>query len=176
MHKVIYVIGGEVVIFGGGKVIDDLGIVSSSWLWPAVVAAGVCLIVGAFVHNRWQRCAASSAEPESLPADPHAAFREAEARWLHQPGVGREAARLIMMAPTIEEAQAVHDTYRAAEKRLDASWAHYAFLYRMEMQGRSDEVMALAAEIAEETGDDFIIDDEDEGWKELQSLYKGVKR
>ena len=111
--------------------------------------------------------------PEAVPAedDPHEAFRRVEARWLHQPGVGREAARLIMMAPTIEEAQAVHDTYRVAEKRLDASWAHYAFLYRMEMQGRSDEVMALAAEIAEETGDDFIIDNEDDDWKELVSLY-----
>ena len=111
--------------------------------------------------------------PSEKDDDP---FRRAEARWLHQPGVGREAARLIMMAPTFHEAQAVHDTFKAAERRLDPSWAHYAFLYRMEMGGRSDEVMASASEISEELGDEFIVDDEDEYWKELVSLYLDTRR
>lgn len=98
-------------------------------------------------------------------------FRAAEARWLHQPGVGREAARLIMMAPTFQEAEAVHDTFSVADKRLDAPWAHHAFLYRLEMEGRSDEVMSRAEKIGLELGDDFIVDTEDEGWQELQALY-----
>ena len=102
-------------------------------------------------------------------------FHRAEALWLHQPGVGREAARLIMMAPTFHEAEAVHDTFKAAERRLDSSWAHFAFLYRMEMEGRSDEVMACTSEISEELGDEFLIDDEDEYWKELESLYLDVR-
>ena len=34
----------------------------------------------------------------------------------------------------------------------------------MEMEGRSDDEMAVAAEITEETGDDFIIDDVDDYW------------
>ncbi|MCY4496773.1 MAG: hypothetical protein OXC14_05750 [Rhodospirillaceae bacterium] len=108
--------------------------------------------------------------------DPYEAFRKAEERWLHQPKVGREAARLIMMAPTFQEAEAVHDNFRLTEPRLDASWAHYAFLYRMEMEGRSDEVIAVSAEIAEELGDDFIVDNEDDYWKELQSLYIKTRR
>ena len=105
------------------------------------------------------------------PQSPAEAFSKAEARWLHQPGAGREAARLIMMAPTFQEAEAVHDTFRAAEPRLDTSWAHHAFLYRMEMDGHSDEVMHHAKAIGDESGDEFIVDNDDDDWKELVSLY-----
>ena len=80
-----------------------------------------------------------------------------------------------MMAPTSEDVQAVHGTFKAADRRHDASRAHRAFLYRMETEGRSDEEMAAAAEIAEETGDDFVIDDVDDYWTELQSLYRAVR-
>ena len=126
----------------------------------------------ATLETKIERVAATESRSEK-DADP---FRAAETRWLHQPGVGREAARLIMMAPTFHEVEAVHDTFKATERRLDSSWAHFAFLYRMNMEGRSDEVMACASEVAEELEDDFIVDDEDEYWKELETLYLDVRR
>ena len=75
------------------------------------------------------------------------AFREAETRWLHQPGVGREAARLIMTAPTLEEARAVHDTFMVTDPRLDASWAHWSYLYRLNMEDGDGAMMGEAERI-----------------------------
>ena len=77
-----------------------------------------------------------------------------------------------MMAPTFDDARAVHDTFLAVHPRTEPWWAHYAILYRMEMDGLEDEVIAKAAEISGETGDAFIVDAEDEYAKALRLYYE----
>ncbi len=163
---------------------EDLGF-GLRWMIVAVLVLGFGGWIGTRyramrldVENLREQVATLKQAPGSSRVEtdnPHAAFRKAEERWLHQPGVGREAARLIMIAPTFEDVRAVHGIFKAADRRLDASWAHFAFLYRMEMEGSSDEVMAVAAEVTKETGDHFNIDVEDDDWKELRSLYRAVR-
>ena len=100
-----------------------------------------------------------------------AQFPKIEELWIASPRVGRLAAKVIMKAPSFEDVEAVHAVFMSAPQRTDASWAHYAFLYRLEMEGRSNEVMTAAHDIVQQTGDDFILDYEDEEVKKLVNLY-----
>lgn len=136
------------------------------WYWWVIV--GLTLLLGiVFEYSFRQRH--SRRHTISTQAQ---SFWQAEERWLNVPGVGREAARLIMMAPTFDDARAVHDTFLAVHPRTEPWWAHYAILYRMEMDGLEDEVIAKAAEISGETGDAFIVDAEDEYAKALRLYYE----
>ena len=83
------------------------------WYWWVIV--GLTLLLGiVFEYSFRQRH--SRRHTISTQAQ---FFWQAEERWLNVPGVGREAARLIMMAPTFDDARAVHDTFlgRASENR-----------------------------------------------------------
>jgi len=121
----------------------------------------------------------TSAESSSLESlkekiedlEDKASFPEIEELFMASPRAGRLAAKVIVKDPSFEEAETVHDVFMATPIRTYASWAHYFFLYRMEMEGHGNEIMMVAYDIMQQTGDDIVLDDEDDDVKKLKALY-----
>ena len=96
-----------------------------------------------------------------------------EAIWLRSPGAGRIAARLIVTAPSLEEARRVYDGFRAAPSREHEESANYAFLCRLNLEGHGAEVYALAGELTSKH-EDINMDPEIE--QEFTRLYEDAKK
>ena len=118
-------------------------------------------------------------EPEPLPPPgPPAAARDAaggipavesdEDVWRRSPGAGRVAARLMMTAPTLLDAERIFDGFRVAPVKEHADWANWALLFRLEEAGRAREVYERAFDLWDEGG--FLEDTETQ--RELQRLYE----
>ena len=89
--------------------------------------------------------------------------------WLSSPGAGRTAARLIMTAPTLEDARLIFDAHRSAPNRQYAEWANWAFLFRLEEEGHGQEVYALAYDL---TGEEEEITVDSEITEDLKRMYR----
>ena len=116
-------------------------------------------------------------EPSSSASPPAAASPAAgettaveseENVWRRNPGAGRVAARLMMTAPTLLDAERIFDGFRAAPVKDHADWANWALLFRLEEAGREREVYERAFDLLGEGG--FLEDKETQ--RELQRLYE----
>ena len=118
-------------------------------------------------------------EPEpSPPPGPPATARDAaggvpavesdEDVWRRSPGAGRVAARLMMTAPTLLDAERIFEGFRAAPVKERADWANWALLFRLEEAGRAREVYEQAFDLWDEGG--FLEDTETQ--RGLQRLYE----
>ncbi len=86
-------------------------------------------------------------------ADKPEAKRYKEA-WLRSPGAGRNAAKAIIAAPTLEEVREIWGAFFAAQRRTDTNWAFWAYAIRLEEAGLGDEITDLTFELY--SGDEDI--------------------
>ena len=80
--------------------------------------------------------------------------------WLASPGAGYLAAKLIMRAPTIDEARDIWSAFYSTEPRTDTHVAGWAFSHRLEEAGYGHEVYDLAYDLAKNDADMTMVDDE----------------
>lgn len=75
--------------------------------------------------------------------------READAyeRWKLSPGAGRNAAKAIAKAATLEEAREIWAAFYSASRRMDMNWAFWAFIARLEEAGEGQEVYSLSFDL-----------------------------
>ena len=113
--------------------------------------------------------------PASGPAPPpETNWHAREARWRQQMRNGPEAAAVIMTAPTMDDAVRVHADFVKTDDRHRPSLAHFALLYRTEMEVGGTEMLDVANLIVEETNDEVFVDMEtDDDAKKLIALYEG---
>ena len=147
-----------------------------------VAADGGHLHKARMIHEEhgYERPSGSFGAPGPGPSL-HAEWKQKETNWRQQTRSGREAARLIMTAPTLEEALNVQYAFMLTDGRMDASEVHWSFLYRVNMEKGDDAMMDLAGRIIDETAkrsetgvpDEIMIDEDSEDAKELISLYEG---
>ena len=88
-----------------------------------------------------------------------------QANWRASPGAGQLAAKLIVTAPTLDEAREIWSAFYSASSRRETRWAYWAFITRLEEAGRGNEVYDLAFELA---GNREDIDPDEEMEAELQ--------
>ena len=69
--------------------------------------------------------------------------------WRASPGAGYLASKLVLMVSTLDEARDIFSAHRVAPKREDVALANWAFLYRLEDEGRGDEVFGAAWDFLE---------------------------
>ena len=157
-------------------------------VWLGFLAHALVAADGGHLHKArtiyeehgYERPSGSFGAPAPGPSL-HAEWKQKETSWRQQTRSGREAARLIMTAPTLEEALNVQYAFMLTDGRMDASVVHWSFLYRVNMEKGDDAMMDLAGRIIDETAkrseirvpDEIMIDEDSEDAKELISLYEG---
>ena len=72
---------------------------------------------------------------------------DAYALWKVSPGAGRNAAKAIAKATTLEEAREVWGAFYGAPRRTDTNWAFWAFIARLEEAGEGQEVYSLSFDL-----------------------------
>ena len=98
--------------------------------------------------------------------------RKSVEAWRFSKGDGYSAAKLIMLAPTVEEARKIYNSFRVAPRRNDVASANWAFLYRLGEAGLADEV-DIWSRVLDKQNEDFFL--HEKVHDELKSLRREAR-
>ena len=169
MRKGIVLLFVELALLAGGIGMDRWLPDMPAYGWFAVALLMAAAAVGAYWPEVGARQAASALGDDIASPPQDTPFGTTKAIWQVAPGAGRNAAKAIATAPTLEDVRGIWGAFLSAPRRTDTNWACWAFLSRLEEAGHGDEINDLIGALVE-SGEDIDPTEEIEatikGWRD----------
>ena len=113
-----------------------------------MVAFAIFLAIRKFIVKL--KKAKAAANQEQIVSEIKETFDLDARPWPVNPAAGRNVARQIMKAETVQEARAFFEDHLVAPSPKDSDWAVTAILHRLHEGGSEDEFMDLSMELYED--------------------------